>query len=348
MIKYEFGKNKTFTVLSEEYFDILNPISNNQYTNKSLIYRLNKALTNTSSSHKLFLEEFAKNNYKLLRDLISAPPHKLELIISKTHNILSKLKLQSLYIKKGKQIKLTRLGEEVYSIFDYDSFRKGEQCDWLLEQLDIPICPYCNRNLTVSVEDRIRPVRHLLDIDHYFCKAMYPFLSLSFYNLIPSCHICNATYKGYQQFSTKTHTHPYLDDFHSLFKFEAIITDAKLMTFGIDIVKRKGTKAKDALKCTKIIEDLSLIQVYNHQIYKKEVSRIEKVMRSYPAELINYLSNYNIAGVKIFDGANTLSDESLDFGERHNIVLNESDIRYTMMGKLSYDIAAPLRKLSEV
>lgn len=32
--------------------------------------------------------------------------------------------------------------------------------------------------------------------DHWFAKDDHPLLALSFYNLIPSCNICNSSVKG--------------------------------------------------------------------------------------------------------------------------------------------------------
>ena len=57
--------------------------------------------------------------------------------------------------------------------------------------LDLKTCPYCNRNYTFVVNDengKLRP-----EIDHFYPKSIYPFLAMSFYNLIPSCSICNHT-----------------------------------------------------------------------------------------------------------------------------------------------------------
>jgi len=61
-----------------------------------------------------------------------------------------------------------------------------------IEQLNIATCPYCNRNYISSIskkkdgDKKTRP-----EIDHFYPKAIYPFLACSFYNLIPSCKTCN-------------------------------------------------------------------------------------------------------------------------------------------------------------
>lgn len=60
----------------------------------------------------------------------------------------------------------------------------------LVNNLGIKVCPYCNRNF-------IRPAgeRRIDELDHFYPKSKYPFLALSFYNLIPSCKTCNQTFK---------------------------------------------------------------------------------------------------------------------------------------------------------
>jgi len=57
--------------------------------------------------------------------------------------------------------------------------------------LDLKTCPYCNRNYTFIVDEESGKLRP--EIDHFYPKSIYPFLAMSFYNLIPSCSICNHT-----------------------------------------------------------------------------------------------------------------------------------------------------------
>lgn len=57
-----------------------------------------------------------------------------------------------------------------------------------IDNLSISTCPYCNRCyiVTLSKSKKIKP-----EIDHFYPKHIYPFLGLSYYNLIPSCQTCN-------------------------------------------------------------------------------------------------------------------------------------------------------------
>lgn len=81
--------------------------------------------------------------------------------------------------------------KSLYSKFMGDVNKKGKQhAYWLLEQLGINVCPYCNRAYTTTIyieeEKKVRP-----DFDHFLSEDKFPLFTLSFYNLIPSCHQCN-------------------------------------------------------------------------------------------------------------------------------------------------------------
>jgi len=84
------------------------------------------------------------------------------------------------------------LREEIFEK-EYNNWggRKKYGAYTFVQTLDLKTCPYCNRNYTFVVNDengKLRP-----EIDHFYPKSIYPFLAMSFYNLIPSCPICNHT-----------------------------------------------------------------------------------------------------------------------------------------------------------
>lgn len=60
---------------------------------------------------------------------------------------------------------------------------------WLMKKLGVKICPYCNRNYTITIDEDAIQVRP--EYDHFYPEALYPSLILSFYNYIPSCPQCN-------------------------------------------------------------------------------------------------------------------------------------------------------------
>lgn len=79
-------------------------------------------------------------------------------------------------------------------IFRYDAlkyekkYQEESTAYWLQRQLEVKVCPYCNRMYTTTLfgEHRIRP-----DFDHFYPQSKYPYLAVSLFNLIPSCSMCN-------------------------------------------------------------------------------------------------------------------------------------------------------------
>ncbi|MEH7419382.1 HNH endonuclease signature motif containing protein [Neobacillus drentensis] len=60
----------------------------------------------------------------------------------------------------------------------------------LVENLGIKVCPYCNRNYINNVPTQ-KKVKRTSELDHFFSKDKYPFLAMSFFNLVPVCPSCN-------------------------------------------------------------------------------------------------------------------------------------------------------------
>ncbi|MGC4038682.1 MAG: hypothetical protein QM764_22150 [Chitinophagaceae bacterium] len=107
-----------------------------------------------------------------------------------------------------------------YSIFDNHAY-------WLGTKLNINTCPYCNRSYIHTVIDKNRKEIIRPTFDHFFPQSRHPFLSLSFYNLIPSCYYCNSSLKTATIITPDTHLHPYLDGFGDDARFKILIAANK-------------------------------------------------------------------------------------------------------------------------
>ncbi|MCM3130627.1 MULTISPECIES: hypothetical protein [unclassified Paenibacillus] len=68
----------------------------------------------------------------------------------------------------------------------------------LMENLGIEVCPLCNRNYITNVEPEGRNLKRTGQLDHYHDKATYPFLAMSFFNLVPACYGCNHTKSSFE------------------------------------------------------------------------------------------------------------------------------------------------------
>ncbi|OLY90766.1 hypothetical protein SAMN05444008_101444 [Cnuella takakiae] len=122
------------------------------------------------------------------------------------------------YIHNGK--KSTKFGIELLEAFGYSKkFRSQvKRGIWLAKQLNIKSCPYCNAQYTIVASGPKKKTIAKFQFDHFFAKDKYPYLSISLYNLIPSCANCNIT-KSKKDLNLKNHYHPYFLDFSKYFKF---------------------------------------------------------------------------------------------------------------------------------
>lgn len=72
----------------------------------------------------------------------------------------------------------------------YKNFRNRQWALKLLGHIDLNVCPYCNRQYTMTVQQQNKSVI-TPQFDHFYPKNQYPYLQVSLYNLIPCCGTCN-------------------------------------------------------------------------------------------------------------------------------------------------------------
>jgi len=148
--------------------------------------------------------------------------------------------------------------------------------------LGLKTCPYCNRNYTFVVDEengKLRP-----EIDHFYPKSIYPFLAMSFYNLIPSCPICNHTKRSKVAVNL---INPYdikNDDFELTYKPTDIsfsyIENKKYNMDSFEIEFKKSNENIDIFKLDElykqhkdIVADLLMKKAYYPKSYIEELEK---------------------------------------------------------------------------
>ena len=108
---------------------------------------------------------------------------------------------------------------QIRKAFNYKGYREKGLIE-LAKILNVKCCPYCNMQYTLYAEERGKEVQKLakFQFDHFYSKSKYPMLSMSLYNLIPSCSICNHSKLDNNKLSLSFH--PYHSDISKQFKFE--------------------------------------------------------------------------------------------------------------------------------
>lgn len=170
------------------------------------------------------------------------------------------------------------------AVFDSESKSKAF---WLAKAVGKNTCVYCNRQYVFTVEkgdgtrkeDRIaRPV-----FDHWFAKSKHPLLSLSLFNLIPSCSICNSSVKGSDEYSLDTHIHPYVhEDGHPDFSFRVSAAAKKELLWEVKLDAAPGSKEE------RTINDLCLNEQYTMH-GATEVSDLMTFKQKYPTGYLKQL-----------------------------------------------------------
>jgi hypothetical protein len=169
-------------------------------------YQAYKAIDDYNLINRWIKDVFGEN--ESLDLFLEAKPSRLKQIIniykSKESSLLTKGLIEEVTVK-DKTIKKPSVKEvnnliKVYENFANandsklrllgEPFREGDKYSayTFVDRLEIKVCPYCNRNYVYNIPD---DHRRISQIDHFFSKDKYPFLALSFYNLVPSCGSCN-------------------------------------------------------------------------------------------------------------------------------------------------------------
>ena len=195
--------------------------------------------------------------------------------------------------KLSEKLVLTRSEEQaVKRLFNYSDWfcekkEKRYNAHVLAGRLDINTCVYCNRNYINTVIGITRS-----QFDHYFSKRSYPLLALSFYNLIPSCSICNSTFKSKNELFLNEHLHPYVDDCLKEFRF-SYSYDTKMK----DSLAVKLKYLKEGSKAKKTFEFFKIKEVYN--AHTEELRDLIRMREVFSDKYLRILSTKTLFGTKI-------------------------------------------------
>lgn len=202
----------------------------------------------------------------------------------------------------------------------YTSFTKKEG-RWLTKRLNIKVCPYCNRQYTFTIDEdeiKTRP-----QFDHFYPKSKYPILAISFYNLVPSCSICNLLKK-----ENDININPYVEGFSNEYRFH--ITDIDDNDTLDWLLKKNELKIKFSTN-NHNIEKLGLEELYNEHI-----DFVEEIIDKSQAYNFNYYSQI----IEDFKGTSYTPEEINRF--IWGTYLSEKELCKRPLSKLTRDLLMQL------
>ena len=193
-------------------------IANSHYS-ELFTHRLKKAIDQkirslTVKKEKVFFADLKRKDYSLLKRIVFCKINDTAKLVRELENYP-----KAKYRKNKSDSK--KFGDHILDVFNYKWFtdKKSKYNAYILaEKLGSDTCLYCNRNFTFTIRDGdhgiVRP-----EFDHFLPKSRFPYFSISFYNLVPSCHICNSNLKLAAEFDFRNFLHPYKNDFDSIMRF---------------------------------------------------------------------------------------------------------------------------------
>jgi hypothetical protein len=159
----------------------------------------------------------------------------------------------------------------------------------LIKSLDVNTCPYCNRNTIYNLK---YSKKRTSELDHFYPISKYPFFGLSFYNLIPSCKVCN---KIKLDSSDREYINPYDErfDFNKNAKFDFKVKSSDFYRSESEIKLRcklnDNVSDEEKKRIKNNIKDFKLFDLYqNHKDVVLELIQKEYIYNdSYIDELFN-------------------------------------------------------------
>jgi hypothetical protein len=259
--------------IEQEYWEKINPRNKDTRSGykgysknpKSLIWRIAEPLQNVckyTPYHEFLhflLEQDPKGEYFRLKKIIKSTPRELIEVIDECESKREKLGLKKFaYELSDKQKKKDEYKGvvELHKIFNYESFQKKDGYWFTGELIKANTCAYCNRQYTLTVGSGAKGDKYgSPQLDHFYDKAVYPYLALSLYNLVPSCSSCNGpSGKGKKKkkgdeptFTIEKNIHPYLEGYDDDARFEIQIKD--VASFYGDASKDIGVKLAISRDC---------------------------------------------------------------------------------------------------
>lgn len=242
---------------------------------------------------------FAKRNERKLNELSSSERKAVDEVVAKIFNYLEfrdgKILLMPdaegriQWFSKSKKSEghrrtATKNKEKEYAAWD------GWGIARFIDAIDVRYCPYCNAETvgTARLPDR----DFVSDVDHVLPKDVYPLLSLSLYNLVPSCNRCNSRFKRTKDLlkdwslgQAFDHIHPYVYDAHKHFNFVYRPTSIE------DLFVRKAIKrtpvridVKDSMG-REFVDDYHLAEIYR-DLYGVEINSVIRTELIYSGQFV--------------------------------------------------------------
>jgi len=275
---------KHFSSLIERHKKYLKDLIKERYLEKQIGF---------SNNDRIFFENYLGKDLdtvcsKLL-ELCTSPY--LEELVVQFENLFLKhykkdFKKEVRKRNKSEYLKAKQITKILNDILGYTGFNNGSN-GWnrhtFISELNIKVCPYCNRNyITSYTDDKIKTTA---DADHYYPKSLYPILQMNLYNMIPSCNVCNSKMKLDKD---KRHLYPFIDSSECLKFSTKMDTIEELYNFTKEDIEITVFAHSEQERAVNSINIFKLNKVYD--IHKDDVFELKNKFYDYLAFQETYYS----------------------------------------------------------
>ncbi|WP_075344627.1 HNH endonuclease [Tenacibaculum agarivorans] len=158
-------------------------IENQRENALTKLKKINKNQFNTAEKNYLrsVIRLFEKNSSI---KIIECVPNTIENLIV----LIGSIPPNSRFYKNGKPKKT--LKKFILDALNY-KYLRGIFYPIYFKELGIKSCVYCNSQLSITAVKSNGTYSAKFDVDHYYSRDKYPFLSISLFNLYPACASCN-------------------------------------------------------------------------------------------------------------------------------------------------------------
>ncbi|MCP1301264.1 hypothetical protein NK356_18965 [Chryseobacterium sp. S0630] len=263
--------------------------------------KLEKEINNTNLLPRYReMVEYYKNNFQ---DIITSQFLSLENCDNKFKDVFRTEYDEYLAIINRKEKKKTSFGYFKWRMVEYykqffdnevkndQNYKKYSYGRWLTKILDIKVCPYCNHNYVFTVnheyKSKIKDEKNNIftrpQLDHFYSKRNHPLLSLSFYNLVPSCSVCNSIKRD-----NKITFSPYDITNRELYRISVFSKDGKKIDS-----KWVTEKNEIKIKINCVLDNKEIEHDENCNIEKLGLNKIYEEHVDYVGEIIDKVQAYN-------------------------------------------------------
>lgn len=229
-----------------------------------------------------------------IKKIVNLSPAHLTTLIDMVENHFHQLVVDRQAKEADSKASVSILYQCIYKAFSnygYDSV--SFPAEELMNDLDLTVCPYCNRNFVKSIQIKQNNAGKDIfvkgQLDHFYPRSLYPYLAICKHNLVPSCPSCNgASGKHDKNTRTKNVVNPYLLNDSNGMKFKMTIvgkgfanmkTCAKAISIDVDCTANPDlANNEDIFHLKKIYATHS---DYAAEIYFKSILRLPNAYKQY-------------------------------------------------------------------